>query len=99
MLALPKVALTASDYPRLDQLARAAWKRGDRAALLLPGEINVTYLTKARTDATVYANRAKRTIDYSSGRGARSGARSQLRPSLRHDREGRRGSLAGRQDT
>ncbi|WP_245313125.1 GreA/GreB family elongation factor [Bradyrhizobium macuxiense] len=40
MLPLPKVALTASDYPRLDRLARAAWNRGNMDALLLVGEIN-----------------------------------------------------------
>lgn len=40
VFSLPKVALTASDYPRLDRLARAAWNRGDLAALFLMGEIN-----------------------------------------------------------
>lgn len=40
MLHLPKTTLTASDYPRLEQLARAAVQRGDMDAIFLMGEIN-----------------------------------------------------------
>lgn len=40
MLPLPKIVLSASDYPRLEQLARAAAQRGDMSAMFLMGEIN-----------------------------------------------------------
>ncbi|WGR93674.1 GreA/GreB family elongation factor [Bradyrhizobium sp. ISRA435] len=40
LLPLPKVSLTASDYPRLERIARAAWNGGNMDALLLVGEIN-----------------------------------------------------------
>lgn len=40
MLPLPKIALTASDYPRLNELARAARHQGDMDAIFLMGEIN-----------------------------------------------------------
>ncbi|WP_245324699.1 GreA/GreB family elongation factor [Bradyrhizobium sp. AT1] len=40
MLPLPKIALTASDYPRLEQLARRAAQRGDLDGIFLLGEIN-----------------------------------------------------------
>jgi regulator of nucleoside diphosphate kinase len=40
VLPLPKIALTASDYPRLEQLARVAAQRGDMDAIFLMGEID-----------------------------------------------------------
>jgi regulator of nucleoside diphosphate kinase len=40
MLPLPAIALTASDYPRLEQLARIAAQQGDTSAMLLLEEIN-----------------------------------------------------------
>lgn len=40
MLPLPAVALTASDYPRLEKLARVAAQRGDMDAMFLLVEIN-----------------------------------------------------------
>ncbi len=40
MLPLPKIALNASDYPRLEQLARRAAQRGDLDGTFLLGEIN-----------------------------------------------------------
>lgn len=40
MLPLPKIALTASDYVRLEQLARVARNQGDMDAIFLMGEIN-----------------------------------------------------------
>ena len=40
MLPLPPVALTASDYPRLEQTARGAAQKGDMDAMLLLAEIN-----------------------------------------------------------
>ena len=40
MLPLPKIVLSASDYPRLEQLARVAFQRGDMSAMFLMGEIN-----------------------------------------------------------
>ncbi len=40
MLPLPKIALNASDYPRLEQLARRAAQRGDPDGVFLLGEIN-----------------------------------------------------------
>lgn len=40
MLPLPKIVLSASDYPRLEQLARVAAQRGDMAATFLMVEIN-----------------------------------------------------------
>ncbi len=40
MLPLPKIALSASDYPRLEELARVAAQRGDISAMFLMGEIN-----------------------------------------------------------
>ncbi|MDA9408150.1 GreA/GreB family elongation factor [Bradyrhizobium sp. CCBAU 45384] len=40
MLPLPKIALTASDYPRLEQLARLAAQQGDLDGIFLMGEIN-----------------------------------------------------------
>lgn len=40
MLPLPKIALAASDYPRLEQLARRAAQRGDLDGIFLLGEIN-----------------------------------------------------------
>jgi len=40
MLPLPKIALTASDYPRLEQLARLAARKGDPDGIFLLGEIN-----------------------------------------------------------
>ncbi|MEK9282037.1 MULTISPECIES: GreA/GreB family elongation factor [unclassified Bradyrhizobium] len=40
MLPLPKIALPVSDYPRLEQLARAAVQRGDMDAIFLMGEIS-----------------------------------------------------------
>ncbi|WP_375158447.1 GreA/GreB family elongation factor [Bradyrhizobium sp. RDT46] len=40
MLPLPKIALTASDYLRLEQLARRAAQRGDLDGIFLLGEIN-----------------------------------------------------------
>ncbi|MVT67279.1 hypothetical protein GPL21_19445 [Bradyrhizobium pachyrhizi] len=51
VLPLPKVALTASDYPRLDHLARAAWNRGNMDALLLVGEINRAEIVPDDMDA------------------------------------------------
>lgn len=40
MLPLPAIALTASDYPRLEKLARIAAQRGDMDAMFLLAEIN-----------------------------------------------------------
>lgn len=40
MPRLPKIALTASDYPRLEQLARIAAEKGDMDAIFLMGEIS-----------------------------------------------------------
>jgi regulator of nucleoside diphosphate kinase len=40
VLPLPPVALPASDYPRLEQLARGAAKQGDVDAMFLWSEIN-----------------------------------------------------------
>jgi regulator of nucleoside diphosphate kinase len=40
MLPLPAIALTASDYPRLEQTARAAARKGDLDATFLLAEIN-----------------------------------------------------------
>lgn len=40
MLPLPRIALTASDYPRLEQLARLAAQQGDLDGIFLMGEIN-----------------------------------------------------------
>lgn len=40
MLPLPKIALSAADYPRLEQLARVATQRGDISAMFLVLEIN-----------------------------------------------------------
>ena len=40
MLPLPKIALTASDYPRLEQLARLAVQKGDLDGIFLMSEIN-----------------------------------------------------------
>ena len=40
MLPLPKIALTASDYPRLEKLARVAAQRADMDAMFLKIEIN-----------------------------------------------------------
>ncbi|MGC2086299.1 MAG: hypothetical protein WA702_23375 [Bradyrhizobium sp.] len=40
MLPLPKIALPASDYPRLEQLARLAAQQGNLDGIFLMGEIN-----------------------------------------------------------
>ncbi|WP_027516943.1 GreA/GreB family elongation factor [Bradyrhizobium sp. WSM1417] len=40
VLPLPKIALTSSDYPRLEQLARLAVQKGDLDGIFLMGEIN-----------------------------------------------------------
>ena len=40
MLPLPAIALTASDYPRLEKLARVAARQGDMDAMFLRVEIN-----------------------------------------------------------
>jgi regulator of nucleoside diphosphate kinase len=40
VLPLPKIVLSASDYPRLEQVARVAARRGDRSAMFLMAEIN-----------------------------------------------------------
>lgn len=40
MLPLPNIALTASDYPRLEELARRAVQKGDLDGSLLMSEIN-----------------------------------------------------------
>lgn len=40
MQPLSKIALTASDYPRLEKLARVAAQRGDETGIFLAGEIN-----------------------------------------------------------
>jgi regulator of nucleoside diphosphate kinase len=40
VLPLPAIALTASDYPRLEQLARIAAQQGDMNAIFLLAEIN-----------------------------------------------------------
>jgi regulator of nucleoside diphosphate kinase len=40
VLPLPAIALTASDYPRLEKLARVAAQRGDMDAMFLLVEIN-----------------------------------------------------------
>ena len=40
MLPLPKIALTSSDYPRLEQLARLAVQKGDLDGIFLMSEIN-----------------------------------------------------------
>ena len=40
MLPLPKITLPASDYPRLERLARVAAQQGDMDAMSLMAEIN-----------------------------------------------------------
>lgn len=40
MSSIPAIALTASDYPRLEQLARLAAQQGDMDAMFLLAEIN-----------------------------------------------------------
>jgi transcription elongation GreA/GreB family factor len=40
VLPLPKIALTASDYPRLEQLARLAAQKGDLDGIFLTSEID-----------------------------------------------------------
>jgi transcription elongation GreA/GreB family factor len=40
VLPLPKIVLSASDYPRLEQIARVATRRGDMSAMFLMAEIN-----------------------------------------------------------
>jgi transcription elongation GreA/GreB family factor len=40
VLPLPKIALIASDYPRLEQVARHAAQKGDLDGIFLMGEIN-----------------------------------------------------------
>ena len=40
MLPLPKIALAASDYPRLERLARLAAQKGDLDGIFLISEIN-----------------------------------------------------------
>ncbi|QOZ79823.1 hypothetical protein XH83_33215 [Bradyrhizobium sp. CCBAU 53351] len=40
VLPLPKIALVASEYPRLEQLARRAAQRGDLDGIFLLGEVN-----------------------------------------------------------
>ena len=40
MPRLPRIALTSSDYPRLEQLARVAAEKGDMDAVFLMGEIS-----------------------------------------------------------
>jgi regulator of nucleoside diphosphate kinase len=40
VLPLPAIALTASDYPRLEKFARAAAQQGDIDAMFLLVEIN-----------------------------------------------------------
>lgn len=40
MLPLPTIALIGSDYPRLEQLARIAARKGDLDGIFLLGEIN-----------------------------------------------------------
>jgi regulator of nucleoside diphosphate kinase len=40
VLPLPAIALTASDYPRLEKLARVAARQGDMDAMFLRVEIN-----------------------------------------------------------
>lgn len=40
MPRLPKITLIASDYPRLEQLARCAAQQGDPAGIFLMGEID-----------------------------------------------------------
>ena len=40
MLPLPPIALTASDYPRLEQIARVTAQKGNMEAMFLLAEIN-----------------------------------------------------------
>ncbi|WP_245332020.1 GreA/GreB family elongation factor [Bradyrhizobium sp. NAS80.1] len=40
MQPLPKIALAASDYPRLEKLARVAAQQGDATGIFLAGEID-----------------------------------------------------------
>ena len=40
MPRLPRIALTSSDYPRLERLARIAAEKGDTDAIFLMGEIS-----------------------------------------------------------
>ena len=40
MPRLPRIALTSSDYPRLERLARIAAEKGDMDAIFLMGEIS-----------------------------------------------------------
>lgn len=40
MVSLPKIVLSASDYPRLERLARVASQRGDVGGIFLMAEIN-----------------------------------------------------------
>ena len=50
MLPLPKIALTSSDYPRLEQLARLAVQKGDLDGIFLMGEINRADIVADETD-------------------------------------------------
>ncbi|KYH01906.1 GreA/GreB family elongation factor [Bradyrhizobium sp. DOA1] len=40
VVPLPKIMLSAADYPRLEQIARLAAQKGDLDAIFLTGEIN-----------------------------------------------------------
>ena len=51
MLPLPKIALTSSDYPRLEQLARLAVQKGDLDGIFLMGEINRADIVPDEADA------------------------------------------------
>lgn len=50
MLPLPTIALIASDYPRLEQLARLAAQKGDLDGIFLMGEINRAEIVPDESD-------------------------------------------------
>ena len=50
MLPLPNISLIASQYPRLEQLARVAAQQGDMHAIFLMGEINRAEIVPDETD-------------------------------------------------
>ncbi|RXG98864.1 GreA/GreB family elongation factor [Bradyrhizobium vignae] len=50
VLPLPRIALIASDYPRLEQLARRAAEKGDLDGIFLMGEINRAEIVPDESD-------------------------------------------------
>lgn len=69
MLPLPKITLTASDYPRLEQLARAAARQGDMDAVFLMSEINRAEIVPDDMDDAVSLVTVGSWVDYCTNRG------------------------------